>query len=75
MQPLQVYKSRDRAKYFWIEHYKMLLDTLKVFESHAYAVTQIDARLLYFWSQSVVRDELKNRQRSVSLIFSDFTEV
>jgi hypothetical protein len=61
--------------HFWIEHYKVLLDILNAFEDHAYAITPIDARLLYFWSQSVIRDELKNRQRSVSLILFDFVEV
>lgn len=72
---MQVYKARDKAMHFWIEHYKVLLDILNAFEDHAYAITPIDARLLYFWSQSVIRDELKNRQRSVSLILFDFVEV
>jgi hypothetical protein len=38
-------------------------------------MSEHDARFLFFWSQSVVRDELRNRQRAVSLIFPDFVEV
>ena len=71
----QVYKARDKSKWLWIEHWKLLLDALQLLERHAYALTPLEARLLFFWSQAVVRDELKCRQRSVSLVFSDFVEV
>jgi hypothetical protein len=72
---MQVYKARDKTKLFWIEHYKHLLDTLCLLGSHTLSLTPLDARLLFLWSQSVVRDELKSRQRAVSLVFCDFVEV
>ena len=34
-----------------------------------------DAKLLFGWSQMTVVDELKKRQRAVSLLFFDFIEV
>lgn len=57
-----------------MEHYKALLDVVMLLKPHDYSVTEQDARLLFFWSQSVVRDELRNRQRAVSLVYSDFVE-
>ena len=72
---MQVYKARDKTKFFWIEHYKALLDVLQLLGSHEHHISPHDARFLYFWSQSTVKDELKNRQRAVSLLFFDFVEV
>lgn len=72
---VQVYKAADRTKWFWIEHYKAFLDVVMLLREHEYGMSQQDARFLFFWSQSVVRDELRNRQRAVSLIYPDFVEV
>ena len=72
----QVYKARDCSRTFAIEHYKTLLDTLALLQpSNTHGLGAHEARLLFFWSQSVVRDELKSRQRSTSLLFCDFVEV
>ena len=58
-----------------MEHYKAILDVLMLLRDHEFGVSEQDARFMFFWAQSVVRDELRNRQRAVSLLYSDFVEV
>jgi hypothetical protein len=70
-----VYKVADRTKWFWIEHFKAFLDVLMLLEDHAYGVKERNAKCLFFWSQSLVRDELRDGQRAVSLLYPDFVEV
>lgn len=70
-----MYKAADRTKWFAMEHFKAFLDVMLLLRDHEYGVSEQDARFLFFWSQSVVRDELRNRQRAVSLIYPDFVEV
>jgi hypothetical protein len=69
----QVFKAKDQTKFFWIEHWKALLETCQVFGAHG--ISQNDARLIFAWSQTLVKDELKKRQRAVSLLWFDFLEV
>lgn len=71
-QHVQVFKAPNQTKVLWIEHWKQLLDTCQVIGSHG--VTASEARLLFVWGQSVVKDELKKRQRAVSLVLFDFVE-
>lgn len=70
---LQVFKAKDQTKYFWIEHWKAFLDSCSFLGTHGLAHN--DARLIFGWSQMVVTDELKKRQRAVSLLNFDFVEV
>lgn len=72
---LQVYKAADKTKFLWIEHYKEFLDVCFLLKDHEFGMCEHDARFMFYWSQSVVRDELRNRQRAVSLIYPDFVEV
>lgn len=69
-----MYKARDKARHFWVEHAKRLLDACNLLGGHECALAPHDARLLYLWSQSAVRDELVPRQRALSLLFPDFLE-
>jgi hypothetical protein len=71
---MQLFKARDNTRFFQIEHYKALLDVLSLLGGRTHGIAPLDARLLFFWSQSVVRDELKSRKRAVSLLFFDFVE-
>ena len=69
----QVFKAKEQTKYFWIEHWKALLDVCQLLGPHG--ISQAEARLIFAWSQMVVKDELRKRQRAVSLLFFDFLEV
>lgn len=70
---MQVFKAKDQSYYFWIEHWKALLDTCQLLGPHA--IAPAEARLIFCWSQMLVRDELKKRQRAISLLSFDFVEV
>jgi hypothetical protein len=73
MSGAQVYKASNQTKYFWIEHWKALLDTAQLLGAHA--LMPAEARLIFAASQASMRDELKRRQRAVSLVLFDFFEV
>lgn len=68
-----MFKAKDQTKFFWIEHWKALLDTCQMFGPHG--ISQSEGRLIFAWSQTIVKDELKKRQRAVSLLWFDFLEV
>lgn len=69
----RVYKARDRTKFFWIEHWMAMLESTGLL-SEVTGLTNYSAKLIYCWSQLAVTDELRRRQRSVSLAFFDFIE-
>ena len=63
-----------RCKLFWPEHWAAFLDGNKLL-GLATGVERREAKLIYCWSQALVTDELRRRQRAVSLTFWDFVEV
>ncbi len=63
-----------RCKLFWPEHWAAFLDSNKLM-GLATGVERREAKLIYGWSQALVTDELRRRQRAVSLTFWDFVEV
>ncbi|KAG2452449.1 hypothetical protein HYH02_002691 [Chlamydomonas schloesseri] len=69
----KLYKARDRCKLFWPEHWAAFLDSNKLL-GLATGVERREAKLIYGWSQALVTDELRRRQRAVSLTFWDFVE-
>ncbi|KXZ55497.1 hypothetical protein GPECTOR_2g1046 [Gonium pectorale] len=69
----KLYKARDRAKYFWPEHWFAFLEANQLL-GLATGVERREAKLIYAWSQCVVTDELRRRQRAVSLTLWDFIE-
>ncbi|KAG2491392.1 hypothetical protein HYH03_010183 [Edaphochlamys debaryana] len=69
----KLYKARDRTKYFWPEHWLGFLDSNKLL-GLATGVERREAKLVFAWSQSLVTDELRRRQRAVSLQPWDFIE-
>ncbi|KAG2501783.1 hypothetical protein HYH03_000283 [Edaphochlamys debaryana] len=69
----KLYKARDRSKYFWPEHWLSFLDANKLL-GLATGVERREAKLVYAWSQALVTDELRRRQRAVSLTLWDFIE-
>jgi hypothetical protein len=69
----KLYKSRDKAKIFWIEHWAAFLEAMCLMGPHT-GLDRQEAKLLFFWSQCLVSDELKRRKRAVGLVFFDFIE-
>ncbi|KAG2452450.1 hypothetical protein HYH02_002692 [Chlamydomonas schloesseri] len=69
----KLYKARDRSRLFWPEHWAAFLDSNKLL-GLATGVERREAKLIYGWSQALVTDELRRRQRAVSLTFWDFVE-
>ncbi|KAG2452447.1 hypothetical protein HYH02_002689 [Chlamydomonas schloesseri] len=69
----KLYKARDRAKLFWPEHWAAFLDSNKLL-GLATGVERHESKIIYCWSQALVADELRRRQRAVSLTFWDFVE-
>ncbi|GLC40789.1 hypothetical protein PLESTB_000022500 [Pleodorina starrii] len=69
----KLYKARDRARYFWPEHFMSFLESNQLL-GPATGLTRKEARLLFGWSQALVTDELRRRQRAVSLTLWDFIE-
>jgi hypothetical protein len=69
----KLYKSRDKAKFFWIEHWAAFLEAMCLMGPHT-GLDRQEAKLLFFWSQCLVSDELKRRKRAVGLVFFDFIE-
>lgn len=68
-----MFKAKNQSRYFWIEHWKALLEGCQILGKNG--LSALDARLLFAWSQGVVKDELRRRQRAVSLMYFDFVEV
>jgi hypothetical protein len=73
-QQMQVFKAKDQTVYFWIEHWCALLDACALLGAKRAQLRPAEAHLAFAWSQMLVRDELKKRQRAVSLRFFDFLE-
>ena len=85
----KLYKAKDKTKYFCIEHWMTFLESTQLLGSHTGLASELfvlehpcwtgiekgEAKLLFAWSQMTVIDELKKRQRAVSLLFFDFIEV
>ncbi|KAG2424357.1 hypothetical protein HXX76_014566 [Chlamydomonas incerta] len=69
----KLYKARDRSRLFWPEHWAAFLDSNKLL-GLATGVERREAKLIFGWSQALVTDELRRRQRAVSLTFWDFVE-
>lgn len=69
----KVYKARDRTKYFWVEHWFAFLESLDLLGDHT-GLDKHTAKLIFCYSQMAVADELKRRQRAVSILFFDFLE-
>ncbi|GMH44651.1 hypothetical protein BSKO_12603 [Bryopsis sp. KO-2023] len=69
----KLYKAKDKTKYFWIEHWVTLLESINLIGAHT-GMEKREAKLIFAWSQMTVVDELKKRQRAVSLMFFDFIE-
>lgn len=68
-----MFKAKEQTRYFGIQHWRALLDSAQLLGPHG--VGHAEARLIFAWSQMVVKDELRKRQRAVSLLFFDFLEV
>ncbi|KAG2484429.1 hypothetical protein HYH03_016739 [Edaphochlamys debaryana] len=69
----RLYRARDRTKFFWPEHWLSFLEANRLL-GLATGVERREAKLVYAWSQSLVVDELRRRQRAVSLKPWDFVE-
>ncbi|GLI68136.1 hypothetical protein VaNZ11_012472 [Volvox africanus] len=69
----KLYKARDRARYLWPEHFMALLESNQLLGPST-GLTRREAKLIFAWSQSLVTDELRRRQRAVSLTLWDFIE-
>ncbi|GIL79647.1 hypothetical protein Vretimale_12241 [Volvox reticuliferus] len=69
----KLYKARDRARYLWPEHFIAFLESNQLL-GLATGLTRREAKLIFAWSQSLVTDELRRRQRVVSLTLWDFIE-
>ena len=69
----KLYKARDKSKYFWIEHWAAFLESMFLMGPHT-GLDRQAAKLLFFYSQAIVSDELKRRKRAVGLFFFDFVE-
>eukprot|EP00200_Dunaliella_tertiolecta_P007620 CAMPEP_0202380154 /NCGR_PEP_ID=MMETSP1127-20130417/27386_1 /ASSEMBLY_ACC=CAM_ASM_000462 /TAXON_ID=3047 /ORGANISM="Dunaliella tertiolecta, Strain CCMP1320" /LENGTH=1087 /DNA_ID=CAMNT_0048978807 /DNA_START=79 /DNA_END=3342 /DNA_ORIENTATION=+ len=69
----KLYKAKDRTKMFWIEHWIALLESTNLLGTHT-GIDKHCSKVLFAFSQSTVVDELKRRQRAVSLMFCDFLE-
>ncbi|EFJ45989.1 hypothetical protein VOLCADRAFT_118253, partial [Volvox carteri f. nagariensis] len=69
----KLYKARDRARYFWPEHFFSFLESNQLLGA-ATGLSRKDAKLIFAWSQALVTDELRRRQRAVSLTLWDFIE-
>ncbi|PNH03764.1 hypothetical protein TSOC_010138 [Tetrabaena socialis] len=61
------------TKYFWPEHFMAFLDANRLL-GLATGVERREAKLIFAWSQALVTDELRRRQRAVSLVLFDFIE-
>ncbi|GIL52460.1 hypothetical protein Vafri_8339 [Volvox africanus] len=69
----KLYKARDRARYMWPEHFMAFLESNQLLGATT-GLTRREAKLIFAWSQSLVTDELRRRQRAVSLTLWDFIE-
>uniref|UniRef100_A0A6U1GF28 Uncharacterized protein n=1 Tax=Tetraselmis chuii TaxID=63592 RepID=A0A6U1GF28_9CHLO len=69
----KVYKARDSAKWFGMEHWVAFLDSVGLVGSRS-NIGLTHAKLLFMWSQMDVVDELRRRQRVVGWSFTDFLE-
>jgi len=67
------YKAKNSSKYFWMEHWMTLLDTLQLVGDRT-SIGTTQAKLIYLWSKTGCVDELRRRQRVVSWQFLDFLE-
>ncbi|GMH40714.1 hypothetical protein BSKO_08618 [Bryopsis sp. KO-2023] len=68
-----IYKAKNKTKYFWVEHWLSFLKVNQMFGRYA-NINKQEAKLIFEWSQMLVVDELRKRQRAVSLQFLDFVE-
>jgi len=69
----KVYKAKDSAKWFQLEHWMAFLDSLQLVGTRS-GIGTTQAKLLFMWSQTGNVDELRRRQRVVSWTFIDFLE-
>jgi len=69
----KVYKAKDRTKLFWQDHWLALLTDLNLLGPHT-GIDKACAKVLVGMSQMATADELKIRQRAVSLSLLDLLE-